>query len=322
MIIIKYKGGLGNQMFQYAMQLATEKKYQGQQVLADASHYLLLNEHNGYEMKDVWGISLSEASKEQLRKISPYYYPGTVALHLPPKVQKVIAENLQYKYKDRKLQNNIEIRSHYYKQKCHCSYEAEVWDLKESEDWYLDGLWQNIDYFKGVEQDIRHAFDFRDKVNHSSQDELWIGQIRNSNSVSIHVRRGDFKNSKFDICKPEYYRQAMKNMDERIQKQGKSIEQRKYFFFTDDVAYVQEMFKDIPAAYKEIVHHETGSSILDMELMSLCNYHIISNSTFAWWAAWLDEKPDSVTIAPASSIKKPDGDYPLSAPDDWILLEV
>lgn len=322
MIIIKYKGGLGNQMFQYAMQLAIEKKYRGQQVLADTSHYLLLNEHNGYELESVWGICLTEATREQLKKVSPYYYPGAATLHLPEKLRKLVAGNFQYKYKDKKLQKNSEMKSHYYKQKTHCSYEQEIWELEESKDWYLDGLWQNTAYFDEVEEAVRTVFNFRNKVCHTGQDLLWMEQIKNTDSVSVHVRRGDFKNSKFDICRPEYYRRAMQIMDDEIQKQGKSAGNRKYFFFTDDVAYVEEIFKDIPASCKEIVHHDTGSSILDMELMSLCSCHIISNSTFAWWAAWLDEKPDSITVGPASSIKKPDGDYPLSAPGDWILLEV
>lgn len=322
MIIIKYKGGLGNQMFQFAMQLAIEKKYPNQQVMADVSHYLLSNEHNGYEMETVWGISLPEASKRQMKMISPYYYPGVIALHLPKKMRKIVAGNLQYKYKEIKMQSHKELRTHYYRQKSHCSFEKEIWSLDETKDWYLDGLWQNISYWGEIERDIRNAFCFPSRVDHTDQDKAWMEQIENSSSVSIHVRRGDFRNSKFDICKPEYYRHAMKVMDEEMQKQGMNAENRKYFFFTDDVEYVEEIFRDIPAKCKEIVHHDIGSSILDMELMSLCNYHIISNSTFAWWAAWLDEKSDSITIAPAFSIKKPDGDYLLSAPKDWILLEV
>lgn len=322
MIIIKYKGGLGNQMFQYAMNLAIEKKYPEQQVMADISHYLLLNEHNGYELEKVWGIHLSAASKKQLKKVSPYYYPSAVVLKLPEKIRRIIAGNLQYKYKERKLQKSDDIRGCYYKQSSHCSYEEEIWNLAESGDWYLDGLWQNVEYFKEVSKEIRQAFCFNNEAEYTDQDLKWKAQIQATNSISVHIRRGDFQNSKFDICGPEYYRNAMETIENKIRAQGEDLTDKKYFFFTDDVEYTKEAFKDIPEKDKEIIHHETGSSILDMELMSLCRHHIISNSTFAWWAAWLDENPEAVTVAPVLSVRKPDQSYLLSAPDKWILLEV
>ena len=310
MIVIRYKGGLGNQMFQYAMQLALEKQYGSQHVLADISHYKLLKEHNGYELQKIWNITLKEAPINLLKDVSPYYIPGNMVTVMPKKVRDIVGNNLQFKYKEIKLKSKI--GEHYYRQRSHCAYEDEVMRLDLSKNWYLDGLWQSIKYFKGIESRIRDSFQFCNLERYSEQDRQWIEQIKNCNSVSVHVRRGDFTNSKFDICTPDYYHRAMA----RISREAST----RFFMFTDDVEYVQQAFVHVDN--KVIIHHEIDDSILDMELMSLCKHHIISNSTFAWWAAWLDEKQDAITIAPSISIKKPDGNYPLSAPEKWIFLEV
>lgn len=320
MIIVKYKGGLGNQMFQYAMQLALEKKYGKQQVLADLSHYLIHNEHNGYELEKAWGIRLSTASGETLEKLSPYYYPGKLFFCLPDKLKRIVRDNLQHRYKERKLQKDSYVKERYYRQQDHCSYEPEVWTLDQEKDWYLDGLWQNILYWEDACTDIRKAFSFQNEGRYTERDLAWKEHIESSYSVSIHVRRGDFVNSKFDICSPSYYETAILRMQQEMGKRGVDRADIRYFFFADDTEYVEQTFESL--CNKEIVRHKTEDAIVDMELMSMCKYHIISNSTFAWWAAWLDHKEDTLVIGPAYSVRKPGKDYPLSAPEEWILLEV
>lgn len=321
MLIIRYKGGLGNQMFQYAMQLALMKHYPEEQILADISHYMLLNEHNGYELDKVWHINQTYASKKQIKEISPYYCPGWFSMNAPGYIKSKIANNLQYQYKERKLKKCNEIKKKYYKQNTHCSYEEKVFELHSDEDWYLDGLWQNIKYWdkNGIKEDIRSAFRYDFQFRYSEQDMKWKSMICNSNSISIHVRRGDFLNSKFDICNQEYYRTAMNQMlmDLSVKNDADNII---YFIFTDDIEYVANAFRHIDN--KEIVHHDVKNCMLDMELMSLCKHHIISNSTFAWWAAWLDEKQEAITIGPKYSIKKQKEEYLITAPEHWILLEV
>ena len=320
MIIVKYKGGLGNQMFQYAMQLALEKKYGKQQVFADISHYLLQNEHNGFELEKVWELQIEATSKEMLKKVSPYYYPGKLFFCLPEGLKRIIRDNLQYRYKERKLKNDTYVRKCYYRQQDHCSYEEKLWMLETEKDWYLDGLWQNIKYWEGIQSDIRNAFRFQNEDRYTDQDLIWKMQVEDSCSISIHVRRGDFINSKFDICNLNYYEKAMMRLQQELEQRCVDKRDICYFFFTDDVAYVEKVFQHIPN--KEIVRHKTEGAILDMELMSLCKHHIISNSTFAWWAAWLDEKSDALVVGPSYSIRKPEKDYPLSAPESWILLEM
>lgn len=319
MIIVKYKGGLGNQMFQYAMQLALEKKYGKKQVAADLTHYLLQNEHNGYELENVWGLRLTNASKEMIKKLSPYYYPGKLFFYLPEGWKRIIRDKLQHRYRERKIKNDTSVIKSYYRQQDHCSYEPAVWMLEETKDWYLDGLWQNIKYWEGIQPDIRSAFCFQNESRYTDRDILWKKQIEDSYSISIHVRRGDFINSKFDICTPAYYERAMQKLQQELEQRCVDRNHIQYFFFTDDAEYVEEAFGHI--SNKEVIRHKTEEAILDMELMSLCKHHIISNSTFAWWAAWLDEKENALVIGPSYSVRKPEIDYPLSAPENWILLE-
>lgn len=317
MIIIRYKGGLGNQMFQYAMQLALERCYGKEHVFADISHYLLHHEHNGFELEKVWGLSVKTADKKTIQKISPYLYPGSFTLNLPQGVQEWIRDNGQYRYKKMRLKKCTFVREHYYRQKSHCSYEEDIFGLQPEENWYIDGLWQNVTYFKDVIEDIKAGFQYQ-RLSFAGAETALIRRMQVQNSVSVHVRRGDFINSKFDICNDTYYQEALSLLKQKLYRGGDTREVF-FYFFTDEPDYVKDKFQAIKN--KEIVSHGEANSILDMELMSACRHHIVSNSTFSWWSAFLDDQRE-ITIAPKYSIKKSDGVYPLSAPDDWILLEV
>ena len=83
MNIIWIDGGLGNQMFQYAFQLAVQQKYTDVSVLADLSHYTLNHEHNGFELQKYFGIELQTAKENEIRKFSPYYVPSSFVCKLP-----------------------------------------------------------------------------------------------------------------------------------------------------------------------------------------------------------------------------------------------
>ena len=308
MIIIKYRGGLGNQMFQYAFQLAMQKRYPETEILADLSHYQLLTEHNGFELETAFGLTVSQPENAELKKISPYYVPSKGYQYLPEKFRQIIACNLQYKYYDVQKRKKAEV---YYKQEYHNTYESRVYDLPLEQDWYLDGLWQDIRYFKECENEVRSAFQFKNAGRFVACDLESLHEISDKNSVGIHVRRGDFVNSKFDICSMDYYREAVKKVYEQI-------DEPKFFLFTDDVEYVEKEFAWLE--YKRIIKHNVDDSILDMEMLSKCNHKIISNSTFAFWSAWLGEQKDNLIIAPQYSIIKADKKFELRTPENWVQI--
>lgn len=313
MIIIKYKGGLGNQMFQYAFQLAMQKKYPDQTIKADISHYKLQNEHNGFELERYFDLKLTYATEKEVRELTNLYIAPDWVLRLPAKVKQRVAGKYQFMLTALNQRLHKEKEQNYYRCRFHNSYEDVVFHLNTSHDWYMDGLWQNLNYYTDCMQDIRQAFTFTDEALLPEADRELIKEMKRNPSVSIHVRRGDFVNSKFDICGRSYYDNAMKRMNE-------VIEDACYYFFTDDEEFVEKEFADI--SNKKIVKHDIEHSIIDMQLMSACKNHIISNSTFSYWAALLDSKEEKLVIAPAYSIKNSIGAYELSAPAEWELLQI
>ena len=180
-------------------------------------------------------------------------------------------------------------------QESHNSYEPQVFELDEKKDWYLDGLWQDLRYLDGCEEKVKEAFTFHNEELYTAQDREWKEQIEKSNSVGIHIRRGDFVNSKFDICSEEYFRKAIKILNEQKEKLT-------LFFFSDDPDFVEEQFADL--SNKVLIRHTAENSILDMEMLSLCRHKILSNSTFAFWAGWLGKKEGEAVIAPKYSLIK------------------
>jgi hypothetical protein len=120
-------------------------------------------------------------------------------------------------------------------------------------------------------------------------------EIGNTNAVSLHVRRGDYVHNStnaatYEVCSLDYYRASIRHMAERIQ-------QPKFFIFSDDIAWVKNNLKiDFPHHYVDCNHGE--ESYNDMRLMSLCQHHIIANSSFSWWGAWLNPNREKIVIAP------------------------
>lgn len=161
---------------------------------------------------------------------------------------------------------------------------------------YLAGYWQSEKYFLSAEHAVRKAFEFKTPL---TGDCATIGDaIHSCNSVGIHVRRGDYVSNKgalafHGICDWDYYWEAIEKI--------KSVRKDTHFFvFSDDPQLVRQQFSghddvsivDIPE------NSDPQFAYRDMQLMALCKHHIIANSTFSWWGAWLARHPEQVVIAP------------------------
>lgn len=302
MIIVKYRGGLGNQMFQYALQYVLSYMYETVEIKADIHHYNMFSEHNGLEINQVFQVDFPIASRQEVKSITNEYYPYPWMLKYVPKLCAMVAR--KQKIDKKLLQNHIKIS-------CHNMYIEQIFQLDTKKDWYIDGLWQNMDYFKGYESSLQNIYAFQNKSRYTCEDIEIIEEIKNSSSVSIHVRRGDFVNSKFDVCDLSYYQAAMKRIED-------DVEDILYYFFTDDIEYVNKLFSSI--TNKKCIAHAIENSIIDMEMMSMCKHHIISNSTFSFWGAFLDKTVDKIVIAPKYSIIKQSGPFDLSVPEGWIQI--
>jgi hypothetical protein len=177
----------------------------------------------------------------------------------------------------------------------------------------LQGYWQSEKYFKDIADIIRS--DFKLSAKPDSRNEKTAGHIRSCESVSLHIRRGDYvldpaTNAFHGTCSPDYYQHAISFIETKVSNPH-------FFIFSDDPAWVRKnMDTAHPTSY--IDFNGPDNACLDMHLMSLCHHHIIANSSFSWWGAWLADYCDKIIIAPKKWFNKPDLNTDDLIPDSWI----
>lgn len=157
--------------------------------------------------------------------------------------------------------------------------------LEADDPCYLDGYWQSENYF------AKHAPAIRSELTliHPFGEVARAFEARMSDtSVSVHVRRGDYAGSQFALCSPEYYQAAIARITEHVPSPH-------FFMFSDDVTWVRTHL-NLPNS--TIVSGHTLSDTEELILMSRCRHHIIANSSYSWWGAWLDNRPNTAVIAP------------------------
>lgn len=188
--------------------------------------------------------------------------------------------------------------------------------LKLASDVYLEGYWQTEKYFKDIEKIIRSDFTFKKTL--SDKGNILAEKIKNTNSIFINIRRADYVNNSkatefHGVLGLDYYNKAIKYM------LGKT-ENPLFLIFSDDIDWCKDNLK-IDHQHIFVGYDYAGEKFSEyLELMSLCKHGIISNSTFAWWAAWLNSNKNKIIIAPKqwfvdSSINA--GDI---CPNDWIRI--
>lgn len=267
MILIQVSGGLGNQMFQYALFL--KLKSLGKSVKLDLSYYKQINCNRNLEL-EIFPISLreDEATQNELQMVGR---------------EKIKDKLLRYITLG-KYSGQFKI----YRDKIGI-YQPDIFEMDNV---YLEGYWQNEQYFNDIEFIIRKTFVFSEDLDYSNRHLL--ENMRKENSVSIHVRRGDYidianQGVYGEICTKGYYKNAIDYIN-------KNVEEPHYYLFSDDIDWVRGNL------YQEgmtiVANNRNGASYKDMFLMSQCKHHIIANSTFSWWGAWLSESEKNIVVAP------------------------
>jgi hypothetical protein len=292
MVISQIIGGLGNQMFQYAAGRALSLK-NGQALRLDVSGFSGYGLHQGFELQRVFNIPAEIATEAEVRSILGWQFaPGIRRILARPGMAALCRKGFV-----------VEPHFHYWP------------DVKQvPRDCYLAGYWQSEKYFLDIAPVIRADFTFRHPLV-SLNAEL-AEQIGTVNAVSLHVRRGDYaKNPKttatHGLCSLDYYRAAIRHISDRI-------EQPCFFIFSDDIGWVKDNLKtDYPCQYIE--HNQGSESYNDMHLMSLCRHHIVANSSFSWWGAWLNPNPDKIIIAPEKWFANETNTQDL-IPQGWVRL--
>ena len=290
MIIVKVTGGLGNQMFQYA--LYKSLKIKGNDVRLDpTSYYNVKKEHNGYELEKVFDIHPNNAKQSEIDKFDENN------INILRRIKRKLLGDTKFIYDT----NEYVFNENLYK-------------LKNS---YLNGYWQSINYFKDIESELREDFTFKNELDIKNLEIL--NEIENSNSVSVHIRRGDYmspQNFKIygNIATEEYYKESIRIIEEKI-------ENPTFFVFSNDMEWVKENIKiNSKAFYIDI--NSGDDSYKDMQLMSNCKHNIIANSSFSWWGAWLNNNKNKIVIAPQKWINRDNvnSDKIELFYDNWILL--
>lgn len=271
MKIVKFLGGLGNQMFQYAFYLNLQEHFKT--VKADLKDFKTYSLHNGFELENIFPVKLEKASSFDLKLYLPY----------------------NRKWIWRKLRQLNSSKNTYLEENTFFSYQPNIFqDYKKRYYW---GYWQHIDYINPVENHLRKDFQFPAIIDKNNNQLL--KSLQNQNTVSVHIRRGDYLNepSFVGICDLVYYQKAIQFMQEKLN-------DPLFVFFSNDIDWCKDHFNSLNAKF---VDWNTGKeSFRDLQMMSLCQHNIIANSSFSWWASWLNQNPNKTIISPKRWINDAD----------------
>lgn len=184
--------------------------------------------------------------------------------------------------------------------------------LALGEDVYLDGYWQSPKYFNEIEHVIRDEFKVRDPL--AGKNLEFAMRMEDCLAVSLHVRRGDYvtdphTNRYHGTCGPEYYSAAEAVLRNRLG----SLH---LFVFSDDPDWVEANLRFASPA-TVVRHNSPEGDYEDLRLMTFCKHHVIANSTFSWWGAWLCPNPDKVVVAPRNWFRDANHSAADLIPENW-----
>lgn len=282
MIIVRLNGGLGNQMFQYAAGRRAALAHKTILKLDRESFDSSSPVRRGYSLGD-FAIQAEIATKKDLERVA------TRTIRLPW---------------DRRR------NTRYIKEK-HFHFDPQI--LKLPDNSYLDGYWQSEKYFLDCEKIIRRDLKLESAIGRKATEILQ--KVKNSNSVSLHVRRGDYAKSPHTrvhhgLLPSTYYQQAMSLI-------SKALADPIFFVFSDDPGWVR---RNLKITFPAVIVSGQTRDFEDLMLMSACRQHIIANSSFSWWGAWLNRNPNKIVVAPKRWFREKSIDTSDLIPDDWLRI--
>ena len=290
MIIVRYKGGMGNQMFQYAFGRQLARQLNADLVF-DPTNLLYRNNPPDFVYRNY-----------DLDVFRPRY-----TRFLAPPALLAPVYNLRLKKLSQAVSWAVK-RGGAVRKEPHFHFSSEVLD-EAREGIIYDGWWQSPKYFAGVEEEVREDFRFSHAIIPQSKDLL--ARIEGSNAVCLNVRRTDFlKVDTLNATNKEYFLRGADHL-------GGQLSEPRFFVFSDDVAWCRE---NIKLAYPtEFVGHEHKGFKFGnyMQLMTRCRHFLIPNSSFAWWATWLNTGADKLVVAPENWFTDPTIDTSDLVPESW-----
>lgn len=273
MIVIRVQGGLGNQLFQYALALSLKKK-KNTKVLLDITFYENSFIPNGatkrhfildnFNIKDIEyttdrNLVLKNSFTQKIRrlyerKFLPYY------------------KNTYVVEKD-------------------SGFDPFIFEVKTTA--YLDGYWQSYKYFENIEKELRSNLMLTTKL--SSDSDVLLSEIKKQqNSISLHIRRGDYVtkyNNLYYQISLDYYINSINFIKSKL-----ANDCIKIYVFSDDIEWCKQNIKINNPHY--FISNNQKEDFEDLILMSNCSHNIIANSTYSWWAAWLNSNKNKIVVCP------------------------
>lgn len=307
LIIIRIQGGLGNQMFQYALGLSIEKEGYHDLIKYDISDYYRNHAHTGYSLKKYFNIDLPIATKEEIRKV----YSGAIYEDSFSKQSEIVKNliNKYYHYKEKAVSMfSSSYRNCQLTDFRHNIFNDALLHIISDGDFYIKGYFQNYRYFKDILSELRKVFCFNGILN--PEDETLLTEIQNTYSVAIHVRRGDYAGTGFELCSLNYFKKAVTLIPR--------LKEAQFYVFSDDKDYIKKNFSFLDDYV--FCDHGSENCNIDLYLMSQCRCNIISNSTFGLWGALLNNNNEKV-IAPKYWFKNSTSLCQMDLPNDWEILD-
>lgn len=287
MIIIRFIGGLGNQLFQYAFYKQLEVNYPQEEIKVDITEFKNYALHNGFELERVFNLTLNKANQKEIIKVKS----GRSFF------AKVKRKLVGYK------------STHIFQDKFDYSHVG-------GRNLYLDGYWQHPKFWELTHDNLAKFLQFNIDLSIKSKEIL--NKIKTENSISIHIRRGDYllpQNANiFTNCSLDYYQKSISYFEEKYPDIS-------FYVFSDDINWVKDNLKVDSSV--EFINHNTGNkSSEDLFLMSQCKHNIIANSSFSWWGAYLNKNPNNEVICPDRWWKDPNHNDEIYIPKNWKKIQV
>jgi hypothetical protein len=289
-VVVRLGGGLGNQLFQYAfgrrMALANDAR-----LILDASGYRNVKEPDPRLGVRALGLDHFKIQGTVTREGSPTW--GSV----PPLPERPWLRRKWVKWA-RKFKAATEAARPYHLRRVvseadnkHFTFDPHVYNRPVRGTVIFAGYWQTERYFQQVETLVRQELTVRDQLD--GVNAQVAAMIQAADAVAVHVRHGDNASgveSGLGMLPRSYY-------DFAIRELRTAIKGARFFVFSEDIDWAKS-FLQLGEEAVFVSHNSDSRNYEDLRLMSLCRHHIVANSTFSWWGAWLGKKEGQVVYAP------------------------
>lgn len=254
-VYVYFKGGLGNQLFQYFAAKSLSKRL-NKELIPDLSHFKRQKKHNGFELEKFF---------PDIKENKRHFCLSRILKMGCKKPARAVLNGFGQNY---------------------CLFEGKQGLNREYFLWekptvFMFGYWQSFRYFSNVEEEMAYLYSIENK-SLSTKNLEFIDFLDKNETIGIQIRRGDYKydhriRSTAGLCGKEYFAKALNEVKSK---------NAKIVVFSDDPSWKEEDL-GVPRDFVEVDWNRGGDAYLDMLLLARTNYKIISNSTFGWWGAWL-----------------------------------